>query len=279
MNSSPPILVFGASGPVGDFLLQRLIGQGIVVMAISRHQPRHSDADVVWLQHDLDAGPVDVQANVLVSLGPLRHALDQVKASRRIGRVIALSSASTLFKRHSPDPFERELMAELEGLENELTAICQEREIDLTLLKSTMIYGAGRDANVARVSGLMAGMGLVPCSGRGLRQPVHADDLARLIVDCLVRGRQSAGCWLLGGGETLDYPAMLRRIGSSSGGRQVRVIPVPAWVMNLILSMVHRFGRLSDIRPAMIERQKLDLVVDDQPARERLGWQPRPFRP
>jgi uncharacterized protein YbjT (DUF2867 family) len=278
VTSSPPILVFGASGPVGDFLLQRLAGQGIVVMAVSRHQPRRSDADIIWLQHDLDAGPVDVQASVLVSLGPLRLALDQVTASRHIGRVIALSSASTLFKRHSSDPFERELMAELEEIENELAVICREREIDLTLLKPTMIYGAGRDANVARVSGLIAGSSLVPCSGRGLRQPVHADDLARLIVDCLVRGRQSAGCWLLGGGETLDYPAMLRRIGSSSG-RQVRVIAVPAWVMKLTLSIVHRFGRLNDIRPIMIERQKFDLVVDDQPARERLGWQPRPFRP
>lgn len=49
--------------------------------------------------------------------------------------------------------------------------------------------------------------------------------------------------------------------------------------MNLGIRSAHLAGRLTDIKPAMIRRQAMDLVVDDTPAREQLGWNPRPFRP
>ncbi|MFU8833050.1 MAG: NAD-dependent epimerase/dehydratase family protein, partial [Wenzhouxiangella sp.] len=177
-----PVLLLGGSGPVGGFLIERLAGQGALLMAVSRQQPIQSAEHVIWLQHDLDQGPADVEPSVLISLGPLRHALDQVRTAGRIGRVIALSSASTLFKMSSSDPAERALMAELTETEESLTEACRAREIDLTLLKPAMIYGTDQNANVERVAGLIGRLRVAPYCGQGLRQPVHADDLARLIV-------------------------------------------------------------------------------------------------
>jgi len=273
-----PVLVLGASAPVGGFLLERLASLGVMLLCVSRRPPQSRTPGAIWLQHDLSHGPVDVEASVVVSLGPVRHALQQICAGRRIGRLIALSSASTLFKSDSPDREERALMSELIGLEQSLDAECRSRSIDLTLIKATMIYGSGADANVARVAGLLDRLGLAPYSGRGLRQPVHADDLAALVVECLARGRSAAGTWLVGGGESLSYPAMLNRIASASG-RPCRLIPVPGFIVKTALWLAHLSGRLRDIRPVMIDRQRRDLVVDDQPARERLNWHPRPFRP
>lgn len=277
-NQAAPLLLLGASGPIGAYLLERLAGQGVMIMAVSRRQPARAGDSAIWLQHDMDLGPAAVEASVLVSLGPIRHALAQVEHGHRLGRVIALSSASTLFKTRSPDPAERALMAELIDLEQALEQACAERDIVLTLLKPTMIYGSGQDRNVARIGGLVSRLAVVPYAGRGLRQPVHADDLARLIVDCLKLGRLGAGSFLLGGGETLSYPELLRRV-ASARGRKLRPIRLPAFLLRLFLHAAHGLGRLNDIRPAMIDRQAMDLVVDDQPARERLNWRPRPFRP
>ncbi len=273
-----PVLLLGGSGPVGAFLIDRLAGKGALLMAVSRQQPIQPDEHVIWIQHDLDQRPADVESNVLISLGPLRHALDQVRAGGRIGRVIALSSASTLFKMSSSDPAERALMAELAENEELLTEACRTCEIDLTLLKPAMIYGNSRNRNVERIAVLISRSQIVPYCGRGLRQPVHADDLARLIVHCLAAGRQASGTWVLGGGETVDYRAMLKRI-ASARGQKVRPVPVPAIVLKTVLRFAHMLGRMRDIRPVMIERQRLDLVVDDMPAREKLAWNPRPFRP
>jgi nucleoside-diphosphate-sugar epimerase len=278
IGAGAPVLMLGASGPIGQFLIRRLAGQGVMMMAVSRNQPARTADQVIWIEHDLDLGPIEAEANVLVGLGPLRHVLAQVRASRRLGRVIAMSSASTLFKTESVDPAERALMRALIELEAELQAECARREIDLTLLKPTLIYAPGQDANVNRIAGLIGRLDVVPYCGQGLRQPVHADDLARLVLDCLIRGHSAAGTWLLGGGETLSYPAMLRRI-ASAHGRTPRLVPVPAVLMKSLLLLAHAVGRMRDIRAVMLDRQKLDLVVDDSPARENLGWNPRPFRP
>lgn len=278
LNPVAPLLVFGASGAIGKCLIERLAGQGVSVMAVSRNQPQRSDPHVIWLQQDLDLSPVEAEASALISLGPIRHALDQVQHSPRLGRVVALSSASTRFKTHSPDSAERRLMAELIGIETELTQLCRRRDILLTLLKPTMIYGTADNKNVQRVAGLTRRVPCVPYCGRGLRQPVHADDLARLVVDCLKRGESAAGTWFLAGGESLAYPDMLRRI-ATSAGQTPRLVRLPAFMLKAMLWLARRAGRLDDIRPAMIDRQRVDLVVDDMPARERLGWNPRPFRP
>jgi len=277
MNEGAVILLLGASGAVGQRFLDRTSFRQVRVIAISRRDPVRAWPHVTWLQHDLERSPADVRAGALISFGPLAHALSQVEQGTGLGRVIALSSASTLFKRHSPDRAERRQMAALAQCEEALARACRARDIVLTLLKPTMIYG-GEDANVSRIAGLVSKMPFVPFAGRGLRAPVHADDLARLAVECVIAGPASAGTWLLAGGETLAYPDMLRRVAAAEG-RPIRLLRLPAWLMKSAVRASHLAGRLGDIRPAMIERQGMDLVVDDTPAREQLGWNPRPFRP
>jgi nucleoside-diphosphate-sugar epimerase len=278
MSEAAVILLLGASGPVGRFFLDRTAGQPIRVLAVSRHDPLKAWPHVTWLQHDLERAPADVRAGTLVSFGPLAHALTQVEQGIGLGRVIALSSASTLFKKQSADRAERRQIAALNQCEEALQSACRERDIVLTLLKPTMIYGGGRDANVTRIAGLVSRLPVVPVAGRGLRAPVHADDLARLAVECVISGPRSAGTWLLAGGETLAYPDMLRRVAAVEG-RSIRLLRLPQWLMKPAVRAAHLAGRLRDINPAMIQRQAMDLVVDDTPAREQLGWNPRPFRP
>ena len=272
------ILLFGASGPVGRFLRQRLADSGSMVMAVSRRPPAEQAGHEIWIQHDLDRGPVGGDASVLVSLGPLSHALAELESGRRIGRIVGLSSASTQFKEDSADTQERALIRGLIDTENHLRQRCAERGVTLTLIKPSLIYAPGLDRNVSRVAGLIQRLSLTPYAGRGLRHPVHADDLARLIVDCLRLGAQSQGDWLVGGGETLAYPEMLKRI-ASANGQTTRLVRLPAWGLKLVLKAAHGCGRLKDISAVMIDRQRQDLLVDDTPARERLGWSPRPFRP
>jgi nucleoside-diphosphate-sugar epimerase len=278
MNEAAVVLVLGASGPVGRCFLERTRDQRIRAIAVSRRVPKQSWPHVTWLQHDLEREPADVRTGALVSFGPLAHALTQVELGRGLGRVIALSSASTQFKRRSSDRAERRQMAALLECEKSLKNACRERDIVLTLLKPTMIYGDGSDGNVSRIGDLVRRLPVVPVAGRGLRAPVHADDLARLTVECLIAGADSAGSWLLAGGESLAYPDMVRRIAAAEG-RSVRLLRLPAWLTKPAVRVARLTGRLKDVSPAMIDRQAMDLVVDDTPAREQLGWDPRPFRP
>ncbi|TVQ37644.1 MAG: NAD-dependent dehydratase, partial [Wenzhouxiangella sp.] len=262
----------------GRYLLELLSAQRVCVLAVSRQEPDQSRPGEIWFQQDLSVNTVSAAASVVISLGPLRFAEQYLLKNAGVGRLIALSSASTVFKVDSPDRRERELIAGLLATEARLERLCQDRSINVTILKPTMIYGGEQDGNVSYLADFMRRFGVVPYCGRGLRQPVHAGDLAALVCRCLAQGQDSNGSWLVGGGETIEYPTMLKRI-ADSAGLSPRLVRLPAWSMMALLTLAHGLGRLEGVSLVMVRRQRQDLAVDDRPARASLGWNPRPFRP
>jgi nucleoside-diphosphate-sugar epimerase len=70
--------------------------------------------------------------------------------------------------------------ASLAEAEAEVERFCAEPGVAWTILRPTLIYDEGRDGNVSRLAGLIRRFGVLPLSGEGegLRQPVHAEDLA-----------------------------------------------------------------------------------------------------
>jgi nucleoside-diphosphate-sugar epimerase len=273
-----PVLVLGATGAVGRCLLARLSEVGVPIIAVSRRVPEAELPNVMWMQHDLEREPLKVETHVLLSAGPLALARRQLERLPAVRRVIALGSASVRFKQDSPDPAERAMMRELADAELRLGEWAERRAADVTLLRPTLIYGGEHDRNISIIAEAARTRKWLPIAGRGLRQPVHADDLARLMTALVARQGRGFEVFDLGGGETLPYPDFVRRIASSAGA-DPSIVQVPSALLTAGLRMAHLFGRMKTVTPAMIRRQRMDLTVDDIPAREHLGWNPRPFRP
>jgi nucleoside-diphosphate-sugar epimerase len=273
-----PVLVLGATGAVGRGLLDRLSRTGVPVIAVSRKVPEAEWPNVMWMQHDLERESLNVETHVLLSAGPLPLTRRQVERLPAVRRIIALGSASVRFKQDSPDAAERAMMRELADAELRLGEWAERRRADVTLLRPTLIYGGEHDRNISVIAEAARKRKWLPIAGRGLRQPVHADDLARMMTTLVARQGRGFEVFDLGGGETLAYPDFVRRIASSAGA-DPSVVQVPSPLLNTGLRMAHLFGRMKTVTPAMIRRQRMDLIVDDTPAREHLGWNPRPFRP
>lgn len=273
-----PVLVLGATGAVGRVLLARLSAARVPVIAVSRRVPDFELEGVMWMQHDLEESPLRADAQVLLSAGPLPLARRQLERLPAVRRAIVLGSASVRFKQDSPDPAERALMRELADAELRLAEWTERRRADVTLLRPTLIYGGEHDANLAVIAEAARRHRRLPVAGRGLRQPVHATDLGQLMTALIARQGHGFETFDLGGGESLPYPDFVRRIASSIGAAP-SVVTVPAALLTTGVRLAHRFGRLKSVTPAMIRRQRMDLVVDDTPAREQLAWNPRPFRP
>ena len=273
-----PVLVLGATAQVGHFLVPRLAEAGAPVVAVSRRVPTESRPGVMWMQQDLQHETARVQAGTMISCGPLDLAARQARATPGLRRIVALSSASVHFKRRSGDPVERAVIDELVAAEERLSDLAEQRGIDFTMLRPTLIYGGPGDRNVARVRAWIASRGWAPVCGSGLRQPVHADDLAQLCLRLVPRRGYGLESFDVGGGESLPYPDFLRRIASAEG-RDLRLVRMPAGPVMAVLRLARAFGALRGITPEMVRRQRMDLAVDDTPAREILDWNPRPFRP
>ncbi len=273
-----PVLVLGATGAVGRGLLARLSDVGVPIIAVSRRVPDAELPNVMWMQHDLAREPLKVETHVLLSAGPLSLTRRLVERLPAVRRVIALGSASVRFKQDSPDPAERAMMRELADAELRLGEWAERRGADVTLLRPTLIYGGEHDRNISIIAEAARIRKWLPVAGRGLRQPVHADDLARIMTTLVARQGRGFEVFDLGGGEALPYPDFVRRIASSAGA-DPSIVQVPSPLLTTGLRMAHLFGRMKTVTPAMVRRQRMDLTVDDTPAREHLGWTPRPFRP
>jgi nucleoside-diphosphate-sugar epimerase len=273
-----PILVLGATSLIGRFLTPMLAGADAV--ALSR-QP--GEGAVRWVCGDL--GDADLAALLptsptVLSLSPiwlLPQALPALKA-RGMRRLVAFSSTSVFAKADSPDAYERGVAAKLAEGEAAVRAFCEAHSVAWTILRPTLIYAEGQDQNVSRLAALIRRFGVLPLAGRGegLRQPVHAGDLAYGALAAAASGAARDQAYDLPGGETLTYRQMAQRVFEGLA-RRPRIVAAPGWLWRLGFALARPL--LPGATAQMGGRMSADLAFDGAPAKRDFGWAPRAFRP
>jgi nucleoside-diphosphate-sugar epimerase len=274
-----PVLVLGATSLIGRFAMPRVAAAGVVAVALSRGAP---DAGG-WLRADLSQG--DLQAALpetatVLSLSPIWHlpqALPALKA-KGMQRLVAFSSTSVFTKAASPDAYEQRVVAMLADGEAQVRAFCEANGVAWTILRPTLIYAEGQDQNVTRLARLIRRLGVLPLYGKGggLRQPVHADDLAWAALAAAASPEAENRAYDLPGGETLTYRQMAERVFEGLG-RRPRVLPAPEWLWGLAFTLARPL--LPGATAQMGARMSEDLTFDGAPAKRDFGWNPRGFRP
>lgn len=274
-------LVFGASGQIGAPLLQRLDAAGWQVFAVSRQA--HADAPGLhWLRGDLagvDGLPDAVDA--VFSCGPLDHfARWHADVPIRAPRVVAFGSTSAGSKQGSGNAYERDLARRLLEAEGLLFSTAAHRGAAATILRPTLVYGAGRDQTLSRIAGLAQRWGrfVLPRRANGLRQPVHVDDLADAAWLACQSSASHGHSYDLSGGETLAYRVMVQRV-LDCLRPPARMLEVPMPVFRGVLVAARLRGIAKDFTPEALTRMRQDLVFDSEPARRDFAYLPRRFNP
>ena len=275
-----PSLLIGLSGQVGKSLQALLPARAVEWSALSRW-PQPEIAGVRWLHGSLEAMPAPtLLADTIISLGPLdAFATWFDRAESRARRVVSLGSTGRQDKRQSADPAERELADRLANAEATLMAAAERRGVALTLLRPSLIYGGGGDRSLtpmlerARRWGFLA----LPGNATGLRQPVHAADVAAAVLACLDTPATAGRAYDLPGGETLAFDEMVRRaLRERAPGCRLLRLPAPLFALAARLA---RFLDSGAPGPGVISRLGLDQVADAGPARRDFSYTPRAFQP
>lgn len=265
-------VVFGASGLIGRYLLPSLGARDMRVVAISRRE-RAAGAGVEWrrgrLPDAVPALPADVRT--IVSLGPLDQFVAWFEQAGIAGvPVVAMSSMSAQSKRDSPEAGERELAARLRDAEERLLAQCAAAGGTGSILRATLIYG-GPEGALEQLAARARRRHLFPLPrGRGLRQPVHAADLAAAALAAMETD-MSYGVVQAGGGERLSASAMFTRLRGQCAPRTLAV-PLP----DFGLRVAARVG----VGPrGAAQRLRCDLTADTDQFAGLIGASPRGFSP
>lgn len=267
------VLVLGASSQIGHCLLPELVRAGARVLALSR-RPQTEPAGVEWLRGALPQPPAGVVvAHSICCFAPLDALAAWIAAGAapELERVVATSSMSAESKQASPVASERTLSRRLREGEAALARACGDRGIAWTVLRPTLIYGAARDRSLTPLARRAARWRVFALpAGDGLRQPVHAQDVAAAVL-CALDGGASGKVIPVGGGERLPAADMFARVRASVPARTLP-IPIPA---PLVRAMA---GCLPPLRGPLTRLQQ-DLVADNAQLERLLGVHPRDFRP
>lgn len=281
-------LVVGSSSQIGSWLVPDLLASGWTAHLISRGMARRADDGPFAIWHEFDLTKLDrpfpnVAASVLFHTAGIGAILPWLERTRTagVGRVIAFSSTSLLTKAASDSAYDREMIGRLAAYEQNFIATCERLGLDWTILRPTMIYGGKfGDRTVMDIVRVIRKFGFFPLLGkaRGLRQPVHAADLATAcmqVADCPTTFNR---IYNLGGGERLPYRSMVERIFKAMD-RTPRFLPVPLVGFELAVRLANLHPRYRHLTSSMAKRMNQDMVFSIEEADADFGFAPREFLP
>lgn len=290
-------LVTGASGFVGQALLEKLESVGVSACGVVRQMQSEAYLTVgdigpntdwaralegvdvvihtaarVHVMSDSAANPITEfhRVNVDGTLNLARQAADAgVKRFVFISSIKVNGEWTQLDKPFTADdvpaPIDPYGISKYEA-EIGLRKIAQEIGMEVVVIRPVLVYGPGVKANfLAMMQWLYKGVPLPFGAIQNKRSLVSLDNLVDLIVACVDHPAAANQTFLVSDGEDLSTPDLLRRTAKALG-RPARLMPVPKHMLEKGLKILGK-GDLA-------QRLCGSLQVDISKTRELLGWAP-----
>ncbi len=284
VSSHPPLVILGARGVVARYLWPRLISAGIetaTVISRTRHE----------LPSPLVSMPMDISAHndwrppdnaIIISLLPLWVLADNIERFANVQAIIATGSTSVFGKATSDDPKERATADLLRQAEDRLRLWGATHDVGVTVLRPTMIYDGSHDHNISRLARMIKRLKFMPVAypAKGLRQPIHADDVAIAIIAAINNPAVHGRFMNISGGEILAYRDMIARIFTTLA-RKPYILMFPTTLLKYAFKIASTLGimRESAFGFGMFQRMNEDLVFDSSESLKLLDLHPRRFTP
>lgn len=284
--------VIGATSIIGKCLLPLLLAEGWNVVAFSRrvdHIKKTTDnLPVIWQlltksnQSDgNDIHQLEKPINFWISLAPITTLSEYFTMLSNSGarHIVAVSSTSRFTKNESLDQAEKELAKNLAEGEEALAVWAKKEKVTFTILRPTLVYGMGQDKNVSVIASFIRRFSFFPVLGVacGLRQPVHAQDVALCCVAALSLETAINKTYNISGEETISYREMISRIFDVLD-KKPRIVTFPLWLFRLAIFFLRLLPPFRKWSVAMAQRMNQDLIFSHEEARRDMGFNPRPFQ-
>ncbi|MBS0588486.1 MAG: NAD(P)-dependent oxidoreductase [Proteobacteria bacterium] len=280
--------LLGATSLVGECLIKKLIENNWHITAFTRRPITNTaqHPQITWQQFDTIKIAKDCneenEIHTWLCVAPIwvLPGHFDLLSTYSAQRIIVLSSTSRFTKKTSPDPSERRTAQQLIDGEERLQTWAAAHQVKWIILRPTLIYGYGRDKNITEIARFIRRFGFFPLLGSacGLRQPVHAEDVAAACYTALDAINLPSRAYNLSGGETLTYRAMVERVFKAMN-LPVRTFTVPLWLFQLATWGLKWLPKYRNWTTAMAERMNQDLKFDCSDAKQDLHFLPRPFKP
>ena len=260
------VLVTGATGYVGNYVVKALLEAGHAVMAVSRKGAKSSTASgknlgtvtgVKYVVADVGSGSgvldavrgCDVIVNLVgiiaqrgeqtfqrVHVDGTRHLIEAAESLgiKRFVQMSALGAAAGAASRYSATKFEAE-------------ELLRKSDLEWTIFRPSLIFGVGDDF-FGRVLKNLVATPVVPQIGDGLFpfRPVWVGDVAQCFAQALSNPATIGQTYDLVGPKEYTFRQLLDLEMDALGGRKP-VVPAPIFLMDLAVPLMQILGSLAPI--------------------------------
>lgn len=286
------VLVLGALGFIGRQIVAALVADGHEVLAGVRAErvgalPPGVKAVAVDLQRDLDPAAwlprlVGVEA-IVNAAGALKGSAALLDAVHRQAPLALARAAAELGLQRLVqisalgDPADGAFIASKHAGD----AALLECALPVTVLRPSLVYAlAGSYGGSSLLRALAAVPGLLPLPGRGrqLVQPVHARDLATLVVAALQAPPAQRGIWTVVGPERMSIADYLKALRRWLGYAPAWPLPVPPALLRMAGALGEGGdGPLGRTLVRMVARGNAGTLEDHARLQQEFGLAPAPL--
>ena len=163
---------------------------------------------------------------------------------------------------HPDSPYGR---SKLEA-EKVLTELCHNSQMTWTVLRPTLVYGAGNPGNMERLMKLVkTGLPLPLGSIHNQKSFLYVGNLVDAIITCLDHPNAKNQTFIVSDGEDLSTTDLIRRLGKALG-KSPLLLPIPGKLLRLTTKLLGK----ADIGDRLLG----SLQVDSSKIRQVLDWTP-----
>lgn len=273
------ILLTGATGFLGEFVLKELVEKGYEVTCFVR---RTSNIDeikklkVKYVFGELDDYRSLCEAlkgkKALINIASLGfgHAPNIVNACEEmnIKRAIFVSTTG-IFTKLNPDS---------KGIRLEAERLIKESSLDYTIIRPTMIYGTPKDRNMWRLVKYIKRLPVLPILGEGtyLQQPVYVKDLASAIVSAYENSVSIKKAYNISGAKALTYNEVIDITAKALGKKAVK-IHVPMKLSHDLLKIYEKISKKPKLKAEQVLRLNENKDFSHEEAKRDFGYKPLSF--
>jgi hypothetical protein len=281
MPQNSPLVIIGATNLIAPYLIKRLQTGGLQAEIISRKAvPVPEGFTLTQIDITSARNWIAPEGAVIISLIPLWLLAQFLPRFIGVKAIIAVGTTNLFGKPNSKE--ERKIAAHFDNAGALLREWCKRSFVHFTLLRPTMVYDGRGDKNITRLAHFIRKTHFVPVAApaKGLRQPIHADDVARAVMGAINNEAAQDKVFTIAGGEVLSYRVMVERVFEAMGLKP-RLLMLPSEWLTKFFHGTEALGILRDksFGNTIFQRMNEDLIFDVAEGVKVLGYEPRGFSP